>query len=82
MSNKNMYCEDINRGCGSGGCGCGGCGGPFGFLGCLELEEWLLPILVIFLLFSAGGGIFDFLFCEENAIIWIILIVLLLGIID
>lgn len=72
-----MYCEDINRGCGSGGCGCGG-----GLFGGLELEEWILPILVIFLLFSAGGGIFDFLFCEENAIIWIILIVLLLGIID
>ncbi|MEG0855790.1 MAG: hypothetical protein RSG52_04830 [Terrisporobacter sp.] len=38
---------------------------------------FLLPIIVIFLLFSFGEEIFEFLFCDDNAIIWIVLLVLL-----
>lgn len=74
MSNKAMT---SNRGFG-GGCGCGG--GLGGFFDGFDLEDWILPILVIFLLFSAGGGILDFLFCEDT-IIWIVLLLLLLGVI-
>lgn len=69
MLRKTINSSSIERGF---GCGCGG----------FDIEEWLLPILIIFLLFSAGGNIFEFLFCEENAIIWIILLVILLGFID
>ena len=39
---------------------------------------WLLPIIVIFLIFCLGDDLLEFLFCEESAIIWIILIVMLL----
>lgn len=38
---------------------------------------FLLPLLVIFLLFSFGEDIFEFFFCEDNAIIWIVLLVVL-----
>ena len=47
----------------------GGCGFDFGGM--------LLPILVIFVLFSFGEELFEFLFCEESALIWIILLVIL-----
>lgn len=50
----------------------GGCSN-FGFGG-----GYILPLIVILLLFSLGDDLFDFLFCEDSAIIWIILIVMLL----
>lgn len=39
---------------------------------------WLLPLIVIFFIFMIGDDFLEFLFCEESAIIWIILIVMLL----
>lgn len=43
---------------------------------------FLLPILVIFVLFSFGENLFEFFFCEDNAIIWIVLLILLVMIGD
>lgn len=51
------------------------------FGGCSNFEfggGYILPLIVILLLFSLGDDLFDFLFCEDSAIIWIILIVMLL----
>lgn len=52
------------------------------FGGGFELEEWILPIAIIFLLFSFGDEILEFFFCEDNALIWIILLVVLFMFID
>lgn len=49
-----------------GGFNCGCCGG------------FLLPLIVIFLIFMVGDDLLEFLFCEDSAIVWIILIVMLL----
>ena len=39
---------------------------------------FILPLIVIFLLFCLGADLLEFLFCEDSAIIWIILIVMIL----
>lgn len=39
---------------------------------------FILPLIVIFILFMLGDDFLEFLFCEDSAIIWIILIVMLL----
>ena len=39
---------------------------------------FILPLIVIFLLFCLGDDLLEFLFCEDSAIIWIVLIVMLL----
>ncbi|WP_297134404.1 hypothetical protein [Terrisporobacter sp.] len=38
---------------------------------------WLLPLLVIFILFSFGDDLLEFIFCEDSALIWIIILVVL-----
>lgn len=48
-----------------GGCNCG-------------FDGFLLPLIVIFLIFMLGDDLLEFIFCEDSAIIWIILIVMLL----
>lgn len=37
----------------------------------------LIPLAVIFVIFCFGEDLMEFLFCEDNAIIWIVLLVLL-----
>ena len=52
------------------------------FVGCLKfifgVGVMLLPLIVLFLLFCLGDDLLEFLFCEDSAIIWIVLIVMLL----
>ncbi|MCC3867763.1 MULTISPECIES: hypothetical protein [Terrisporobacter] len=50
----------------------------FGGFDCGCFGGWLLPIIVIFLIFMVGDDLLEFIFCEDSAIIWIILIVMLL----
>ena len=49
----------------------------FGGLNC-GFDGFLLPLIVIFLIFMLGDDLLEFIFCEDSAIIWIILIVMLL----
>ena len=49
----------------------------FGGFNC-GCEGFLLPLIVIFLIFMLGDDLLEFIFCEDSAIIWIILIVMLI----
>lgn len=51
-----------------GGCGCNGFGGGFG----------IILLLIIAAILLLGDDLLEWIFCEDNAIIWIVLLVLLL----